>query len=279
MNPLALFVDVRDRLCLVVGAGLVAGRKIEALLQANARVRVIAPEAQPAILEHAQEGRLEYLEREAEEKDLEGVFLLIVASNNAKLNERLTKLARERNILVNAAHQAKAGNVLLPSVIHRDPIQVAISTGGASPMLGRLLRDQLESVIPGGFGRLAALVENSRARMREAFGERRLRRRFWEAILNGPIAEQVLGGQEDEAQIALAAAIERGVVPSAGEVYLVGAGPGDPDLLTFRAQRLIRQADVVVYDRLVSEPIMALLRQDVEKIYAGKERDRHAIAQ
>ncbi len=279
MDSLALFVDVRDRLCVVIGAGLVAQRKIEALLGAGAQVRVIAPEATEDITAHADDGHLEYLARAAEDDDLNEAFLLVIASDNAELNQRLTQLARERGVLVNAAHQASSGDVLMPSVIHRAPIQIAICTGGASPMLGRLLRDQLESFIPGAFGRLATLVENSRSRVREAFSERRSRRRFWEAALTGPIAEQVLDGRETEAQAELGAAIDRGAIPSAGEVYLVGAGPGDPDLLTFRAQRLIRQADVVVYDRLVSDPIMALLRQDVEKIYAGKERDRHTIAQ
>ena len=279
MDSLALFVDVRDRLCVVIGAGLVAQRKIEALLHAGARVRVIAPQAVEEIEAHARDGNLEYLARRAQDEDIDEAFLVVIASNDAKLNAHLTLLAQERGLLVNAAHQASSGNVLLPSVIRRDPIQIAICTGGASPVLGRLLRDQLERFIPGAFGRLAALVENSRVRARTAFGERRTRRRFWEAILTGPIAEQVLDGREAEAQTNLSAAIDRGAIPSAGEVYLVGAGPGDPDLLTFRAQRLIRQADVVVYDRLVSDPIMALLRQDVEKIYAGKERDRHTIAQ
>ncbi len=279
MQQLALFADVTARRCLVVGAGPVAGRKIEALVQAGAQITVVAPQAIASVRDHAAAGHLDHQAREFAEDDLHGMFLVVIASSDAALNDRIASLARMRGLLVNAAHNAAAGDVLLPSVIRRNPIQVAISTGGASPVLGRLLRDQLESSIPGAFGRLAALVEAFRSQARARFGERRLRRRFWEAVLTGPIAEQVLDGRDAEARDALAEELKHGRVPDCGEVYLVGAGPGDPDLLTFRALRLIRQADIVVYDRLVSEPIMALLRQDIEKIYAGKERDRHAIRQ
>ncbi len=279
MSQLALFADVSARRCLVVGAGPVASRKIEALLHAQAQVVVVAPDAISTVQEHAAAGHLEYHARAFEEQDLDDAFLVVVASDDAALNDRIAQTARAKGLLVNAAHNAAAGDVLLPSVIRRDPLQVAISTGGASPVLGRLLRDQLESSIPHAFGRLASLVERFRRPVRARFTERRLRRRFWEAALTGPIAEQVLDGRETEAQALLERELEQGNVPDRGEVYLVGAGPGDPDLLTFRALRLIRQADVVVYDRLVSEPIMALLRQDVEKIYAGKERSRHTIEQ
>lgn len=279
MASLALFANVADRRCLVVGAGPVAARKIEALVRAGAPVRVVAPEAVDSVRDHAEAGRIDYQARDFQKEDLEGVFLVVIASSDAALNDKIAEEARKRGLLVNAAHKADAGDVLLPSVIRRDPIQVAICTDGASPVLGRLLRNHLESRIPGAFGRLAALVERFRGAAREKFPERRLRRRFWEAVLTGPVAEQVLDGREAEADSTLQQELERGQVPDTGEVYLVGAGPGDPDLLTFRALRLIHQADVVVYDRLVSDPIMALLRGDIEKIYAGKERAQHTIEQ
>ena len=279
MTPLALFADVRNRRCLVVGAGPVAGRKIEALLAAGARVEVVAPEACERVREHAAAGRLAHHARGFEEADLDGAALAVAASSDAALNDRIAATAKARGVWVNAAHDAAAGDVLLPSVLRRDPVQVAIATGGASPVLGRLLRNRLESALPAGYGRLAALVEQFRARAREVFPARRDRRRFWEAALAGPIAELAFAGREAEARAALAAELDAGHVPGAGEVYLVGAGPGDPDLLTFRALRLMQQADVVVHDRLVSEPILALLRQDIERIYAGKERDRHALPQ
>ena len=279
MSHLALFADVRGRRCLVVGAGPVAARKIEALLAAGAEVVVVAPEACARVREHAAAGRLAHRARGFEEADLDGAALAVAASGDAALNDRIAAAAKARGVWVNAAHDAKAGDVLLPSVLRRDPVQVAIATGGASPVLGRLLRNRLESALPGGYGRLAAMVEGFRARAREVFPARRDRRRFWEAALEGPIAELALAGREGEARAALAAELDAGHVPGAGEVYLVGAGPGDPDLLTFRALRLMQQADVVVHDRLVSAPILALLRQDIERIYAGKERDRHALPQ
>ena len=279
MSTLALFADVTRRRCLVVGAGPVAARKAEALVQAGAPVRVVAPDCVDLIRQYAEAGRLEYMQRGFRTEDLDDVFLVVIASDDAELNDRIAVEARSRGLMVNAAHKAAAGDVLLPSVIRRDPIQVAICTDGASPVLGRLLRNHLESRIPGAFGRLATLVEKFRALAREKFPQRRARRRFWEAVLGGPIAEQVLDGREAEAEAALHRELEQGQVPEGGEVYLVGAGPGDPDLLTFRALRLIEQADVVVYDRLVSDPIMALLRHDIEKIYAGKERAQHTIEQ
>ena len=279
MSHLALFAQMTGHSSLVVGAGQVAARKIKALLRAKAPVVVVAPVACPSICELAEAGQLEHKAREFKDTDLDGVFLVVIATDDQALNDRIAQQALDGGHLVNAAHNAQLGNVLLPSVIHRDPVQVAIATDGASPVLGRLLRNDLESRIPGAFGRLAALVEEFRRLARERFNKRRDRRRFWEAVLTGPIAEQVLAGEEAEARAALQITLEKGEVPDAGEVYLVGAGPGDPDLLTFRALRLIQQADVVVYDRLVSQPIMALLRQDIEKIYAGKERNKHAIAQ
>ncbi len=279
MSSLALFAKVEGRRCLVVGAGPVAARKIDALARAGAPVLVVAPEAVESVRAHAEAGRIDLRTREFQDEDLEDVFLVVTASDDAALNDRVAAEARGRGSLVNAAHRADAGDVLLPSVIHRDPIQVAICTDGASPVLGRLLRNHLESRIPGAFGRLAGMVERFRGVARAAFPDRRSRRRFWEAVLSGPIAERVLEGREEEADEALRRDLERGRAPEAGEVYLVGAGPGDPDLLTFRAMRLIQQADVVIYDRLVSDPIMALLRKDIEKIYAGKERARHVIEQ
>ena len=279
MPHLALFADFRSRRCLVVGAGPVAGRKIQALLRAEAQVEVVAPEAQESVRALADARRIVWRRRAYAPADLEGAALVVAASGDAALNDRIAREARARGVWVNAAHRARAGDVLLPSVVHREPVQVAIATGGASPVLGRLLRHRIETSVPAGLGALAALVEEHREQARAAFPSRRLRRRFWEAVLDGPIAEQALAGQEARARAMLAQALAQPRVPDGGEVYLVGAGPGDPDLLTFRALRLMRRADVAVYDRLVSEPILALLRQDSERIYAGKERAQHAMPQ
>ena len=168
--------------------------------------------------------------------------------------------------------------VHLPSILERSPLIVAVSSGGASPVLARLLRARLETLVPAGYGHLAALVGAFRDRVKERLKPSE-RRRFWERVLQGPIAELVFSGREEDARKALEVALESRLALGGGEVSLVGAGPGDPDLLTFRALRLMQQADVVVYDRLVSRPVLDLVRLDAERIYAGKERAKHAIPQ
>jgi uroporphyrin-III C-methyltransferase/precorrin-2 dehydrogenase/sirohydrochlorin ferrochelatase len=168
---------------------------------------------------------------------------------------------------------------ILPSIIERAPLTVAVSSGGASPVLARLLRARLETLIPAGYGRLAALAGAFRDPVKARIKPKE-RRRFWERVLQGPVAELVFNGRDDEARKALQATLEDPRLTfSGGEVSLVGAGPGDPDLLTFRALRLMQQADVVVYDRLVSQPILDLVRLEADRIYAGKEREKHTLPQ
>jgi uroporphyrin-III C-methyltransferase/precorrin-2 dehydrogenase/sirohydrochlorin ferrochelatase len=169
----------------------------------------------------------------------------------------------------------------MPSIIDRSPVQIAVSTGGSSPVLARLLRGRLESSVPSACGRLASLVEEYREAVKQRYSDVSARRSFWEHVLQSNIAELVYAGRDSEARAALEKELEKDEadLKESGQVYLVGAGPGDPDLLTFRALRLMQQADVVVYDRLVSQPILDMVRRDAQRIYAGKERNRHAIPQ
>ncbi len=258
MEFLPIFLNIRGQPCLVVGAGVVATRKAALLRRAGAQVTMTT------------EFREEALDRYA---------LVIAATSNQEVNRAVAAAVKARLIPVNVVDQPALCSFILPSIIERAPLVVAVSSGGASPVLARLLRARLESLIPAAYGRLAALAAEFRERVKARF-QGTERRRFWERALQGPIAELMLAGRDAEARSALAAAIDDPRLAFAGgEVSLVGAGPGDPDLLTFRALRLMQQADVVVYDRLVSQPILDLVRLEAERIYAGKERAKHTLPQ
>ena len=284
MDFLPIFLDVRGEPCLVVGGGEVAARKCALLLRAGARVTVLAPELSAAFDTDVAAGRIAHRAANFRDADLEGYAVAIAATSDDAVNRAVAATARARRIPVNVVDQPALCSFILPSIIERAPLTVAVSSGGASPVLARLLRARLETLIPAGYGRLAALAGAFRDQVKARFKPPE-RRRFWERVLQGPIAELVFSGRDAEARAALQAALDdqRLAGPrlslTGGEVSLVGAGPGDPDLLTFRALRLMQQADVVVYDRLVSQPILDLVRLEAERIYAGKERAKHALPQ
>jgi len=276
---LPVFLDLREQPCLVVGGGEVAARKCALLLRAGAQVTVLAPRLEPVLDAERAAGRIAHRPGRFREEDLEGFALAIAATDDQAVNRAVAAAARARRIPVNVVDQPALCSFILPSIIERAPLTVAVSSGGASPVLARLLRARLETLIPAGYGRLAGLAREFRDRVKARLAPRD-RRRFWERVLQGPVAELVFSGRDAEARAALAASLEDPRLSLAGgEVSLVGAGPGDPDLLTFRALRLMQQADVVVYDRLVSAPILNLVRLEAERIYAGKERAQHTLPQ
>jgi len=279
MDFLPIFLDIRGQPCLVVGGGEVAARKSALLLRAGARVTVLAPKLSAAFDADLAAARIAHRAARFRDEDLDGVAVAIAATSDDAVNRSVAAAAKARRIPVNVVDQPALCSFILPSIIERTPLVVAVSSGGASPVLARLLRARLESLIPAGYGRLAALAGAFRDRVKARFKPPE-RRRFWERVLQGPIAELVFSGRDAEARTALQASLEdTRLAFSGGEVSLVGAGPGDPDLLTFRALRLMQQADVVVYDRLVSRPILDLVRLEAERIYAGKERARHTLPQ
>lgn len=281
MNYLPIFLDVKAKPCLVVGAGGIAARKAALLKQAGAKVTVIAPELKGEMLKLEREGHISYKQGAYRDKDVKPFCLVIAATNDRRVNELISVQAKAENIPVNVVDKQALCSFILPSIINRDPVQIAVSTGGASPVLARLIRTKLESCTPSSYGDLAKLVEAFREQVKSTFTKVTERRQFWESILDGPVAEHVFANRTAEAHKMLSELIDNASADPEykGEVYLVGAGPGDPDLLTFRALRLMQQADVVVYDRLVSDPIMDLVRRDAERIYAGKECANHAIPQ
>ncbi|MCG8125093.1 MAG: siroheme synthase CysG, partial [Candidatus Thiodiazotropha taylori] len=204
----------------------------------------------------------------------------IAATDDPQLNRHIAELAHARRMPVNVVDQPELCSFIVPSIIDRSPVVAAVSTGGASPVLARLIRSRLESLIPAGYGRLADLCNRFRQRVKEHFSKPEERRLFWDRVLEGGVAERVFSGHDEEAdQLMERLLADPRLDQEMGEVYLVGAGPGDPDLLTFRALRLMQQADVVVYDRLVAKPIIEMTRHDAEHVYVGKERDKHAMRQ
>ncbi|WP_295441710.1 siroheme synthase CysG [uncultured Thiodictyon sp.] len=280
MEFLPIFQSVTGKPCLVVGGGAIAQRKLGSLLRAGAAVTLVAPRITADLVRMGAAGEFRHLARPFERADIAGMRLVIAATDDRAVNGCIAELATAQDIPVNVVDDPDACTFLLPSVIDRNPVVIAVSTGRASPALARLLRTRLESMIPAGYGRLGELCARYRDRVKTRLPEVHARRRFWDRVLAGPVAERVFAGQLGEAQ----AAMERELAPGAqglnlGEVYLVGAGPGDPDLLTFRALRLMQQADVVVYDRLVAEPILNMTRRDARRIYVGKERAHHSMRQ
>ena len=281
MEYLPIFIQIKNRPCLVVGGGSIAARKVALLRKAQADVTVVSPELCDELQALNNEGLIQHTKREFEDLDLESCVVVIAATDQRPVNERVSKLAHDLRLPVNVVDNPDLCSFIMPSIIDRSPVVIAVSTGGSSPVLARLIRTKLEGSIPAAYGHLAKLVEGFRVKVKTAFPNVESRRGFWEKILEGKVAELVFTGHEDEAKVLLDKAIdeqsEKPEMP--GEVFLVGAGPGDPDLLTFRALRLMQQADVVVYDRLVSPAIMEMVRRDAEIVYVGKERDKHTMQQ
>ncbi len=279
MDYLPIFLDIRGQPCLVVGGGEVAARKAALLLRAGARLAIRAPSLCADLEEDLAAGRIAHHAGIFQEGDLVGISLVIAATDDEEVNRSVAAAARSRRIPVNVVDVPALCSFIMPSIVERGPVIVAVSSGGNSPVLARLLRARLETLIPSSYGRLAALAGVFRERVKARFAPAE-RRRFWERTLQGPIAELVFSGREEAARNAMQAALDDNRLAfTGGEVALIGAGPGDPDLLTFRALRLMQQADVVVYDRLVSKPVLELVRRDAQFIYAGKERAKHALPQ
>lgn len=276
MDFLPIFANVRNKLCLVVGGGEVAKRKAGVLLEAGANVRVVAPEIADELRNDA---KVMPIVACFEPSHLDGVMLVIAATNDRKVNQQVSELAQARNIPVNVVDDPELCSFIMPAILDRSPLMVAFSSGGASPVLTRMMRGKLETVIPQNYSRLAAFAERFREVVKIKVTNPVKRRIFWENALEGVVAEKVLTGDEPSAEAMLQKMLENEDNIQRGEVYLVGAGPGDPDLLTFRALRLMQKADVVVYDNLVAKAIVDMTRRDAERIFVGKKRADHTLRQ
>jgi uroporphyrin-III C-methyltransferase/precorrin-2 dehydrogenase/sirohydrochlorin ferrochelatase len=280
MDLLPIFINLRGRRCLVVGGGGIAARKVSLLSKAGAEVTVVSPRLCSTLSEQQHAGAIHWVPAVFEPRHLDGATLAIAATDDDEANRAVSAEAQSRNIPVNVVDQPALCTFVFPSIIDRSPIVIAVSSGGTAPVLSRMLRARLETLIPSAYGRLARLSGKFREQVTLKLADMQQRRIFWENVFEGPVAEQMLAGRENAAEQALQAALDHAAdTGNQGEVYLVGAGPGDPDLLTFRALRLMQKADVVVYDNLVSEGVMELVRRDAERIYVGKQRANHALPQ
>ena len=278
MDYLPLFADLKARPVLVVGGGEIAVRKISLLRRAGAVVRVVAKKLATELQRDVDAGHVEWLAAEFDEQQLDSVFLVIAATNNRELNRQVFDAANARHRLVNVVDDQPLCSFIFPSIVDRSPLVVAVSSGGNAPVLARLLREKLESLLPQSLGRMATVAGSFRERIKGALSTTDARRRFWEQAFRGRFASLMAAGNEPAAINTLEAALEN-PQGQTGEIILVGAGPGDAGLLTLRGLQVLQQADVVLYDHLVSDEVLELVRRDADRICVGKRAGEHAVPQ
>ncbi len=281
MKYFPVFLKAENLSVLVVGAGEVGARKLELVLKTPAQVTIVSPWACDTVHSLVKQHDLTLHERKFEDSDIFSHNLIFVATDDPAVNAHIHQLATAHNILVNVVDNTPLCEFITPSIVDRSPVIIAMASGGVAPVLLRYLRQKLESVIPVKTKLLGEFSQKFRDNVKDKLDNVTQRRYFWESFFDGNIAEDVLQGNEEKAETAFLASLDAFAADQKqeGEVYLVGAGPGDPDLLTFRALRLMQKADVVVFDRLVSPEIVELVRRDAEKIYVGKAKSKHTIPQ
>ena len=281
MDFLPINMRLRGRPVTLIGAGVVASRKARFLLGAGAELTVIAPEQDPsfgAMLEDLG-AQVHWEQRVFKESDVEGAALVIAATPDSSVNESVHHAAVARNIPVNVVDSPALCTFIFPAIVDRSPLTVSISSSGASPVLARSVRSRIETMLPLATADIAKFAQKNRDRVKDATQDESERRRLWESIIDGPIAELILANRSDAAQDLLEETLANYVRSEVGEVYVIGAGPGEPELMTFRALRLLQRADVVLHDRLVNPDIVAMARRDAEKRYVGKRRSEHSVPQ
>ncbi|XWJ92823.1 siroheme synthase CysG [Phytobacter ursingii] len=279
MDHLPIFCQLRDRACLLVGGGDVAERKARLLMDAGARLTVNSLAFVPQFHVWANEGMLTLVEGSFDESLLDPCWLVIAATDNEAVNEQVSVAAESRRIFCNVVDAPKQASFIMPSIIDRSPLMVAVSSGGTSPVLARLLREKLESLLPQHLGHVASYAGKLRRRVKNHFVSVAERRRFWEKLFVNDRLAQSLANQDAPAVEAMTEQMLAEPLDNRGEVVLVGAGPGDAGLLTLKGLQQIQQADVVVYDRLVSDEIMNLVRRDADRVFVGKRAGYHCVPQ
>ncbi len=270
MDYFPAFLDLRDRACLVVGGGAVAERKLRLLASAGASVTIVAAEISEAIIIFAKEGGHRLVSREFRPADVLGHWLVVSATGDPAVEQAVYRFATDAGIFCNGVDDIENCSYITPAIVDRSPVVVAISSGGAAPVLARKVRTQIELLLPTGLSRLAALAGDWRERVSDKLGDLLSRRRFWESVFDGPAASMAIAGDVAGAEAEMDELLETSSAAQAGEAWLVGAGPGDPGLLTIRALQILQTADVILHDRLVSAEVLDLARRDADRISVGK---------
>ena len=291
MNLFPLFADLSGRAVLIVGGGNVAENKVALLVTTKAQIDVVAPTLTPALAEWARGGRVRHLARQFSPEQLDGRWLAIAATDDGVVNAGVAAAAKNRHIFVNVVDDAALSSFHVPAIVDRSPLIIAISSGGAAPMLARLARERIEAYFDRSWGALADLLARARKRIRTRFAQVGERRKFYERLLRSPVVQLIYQERGEDAERALDAELAvpdekvdadtpfRAQAPAVGMVILVGAGPGDPGLLTLHALRALNEADVILHDRLVSDAILGLARRDAERIDVGKIAGKHHTPQ
>ena len=272
MDYFPAFLNLKNKSCLLVGGGSVASRKAESLLAAGARLTVVAPELDLKLKQQADAGRITHRAGRFRPTDVIGHWLVVNASGDTNVSKKVFDAANDAGIFCNSVDDTTRCSYVSPAIIDRSPVVVAVSSGGTAPLLARKIRAQIEMILPIRLGQLAALASGWRDRVKNRIDNLLGRRRFWEQVFDGAVSDDVLGGRMQAARRNIASLLDTTTRPGKqeGEAWLVGAGPGDPGLLTMRALQLMQRADVVVHDRLVSEEVLSLARRDAETISVGK---------
>ena len=282
MDHLPVFLKLRQSPCLVVGGGEVAERKVRLLLKAGAIVTVLASELTDELARLRDNDEIEHRTGIISDHLISGMKIVIAASHDNDVNQQVFRAADDAGILCNVVDDGAASSFIVPAIVDRSPVVIAIGTSGNAPVLAQRLKSQIEAWLPARIGVLAEQAGRWRELVKKRYSSIRERRRFWQGFFDGPIAEHLLANRTKAAERALRLELIDNVVPyapPAGEAYIVGAGPGDPGLVTIRAQQLISRADVVIYDRLVSEKILDFARKDAQLVYVGKSANHLTMKQ
>lgn len=278
MDYLPLFAELKNRPVLVIGGGEIASRKIDLLLRANAIVHIAARELSEEVSALVNDKKVLWIAKEYQASYIDQVFFVIAATDDSVLNERVYQDAQRKFKLVNVVDDQARCSFIFPSIVDRSPIIVAISSAGTAPVLARSLREKIETLLPARLGDAAQLAGQWRDRVKQRFHRMADRRRFWERLFNGEYLHHATAGNLPQAEKLLAESLDD-PISARGEIYLVGGGPGDPGLLTLRGLQVMQLADVVLYDHLVSEEVLDLVRRDAERICVGKRAGAHSVPQ